>query len=150
MLEIASVLFNLSISTIPQTEPYLGVVTNPVLIAHEVKTSKGVGATIHIAPDDRPVAGKKSTIWIALTKRGGQTIPYEKCDCRIEVQSVADPSIKFTLSSPSKLVENYIGVPSLEVTFPQAGRYELRLIGSPKEESEFRPFELTFTTDVSK
>lgn len=150
MLEIASVLLNLSVSAIPQADSYLGIVTTPVLIAHEVKASKGVGATIHIDPDDRPVAGKKSTIWITLTKRGGQTIPYEKCNCRMEVQSAADPSIKFTLSNPSTLVESYLGVPSLEVTFPQAGRYELRLIGSPKEESDFHPFELTFTTDVSK
>jgi hypothetical protein len=119
-------------------------------IAHEVRTSQEVGGTIHIEPNDRPIAGKKSTIWVALTKRGGEIIPYAKCNCRMDVRSLSDRSIKFTVANPLAIIERYLGLPSLEVTFPQVGRYELKLSGSPRDGEDFAPFELTFTTNVGK
>jgi hypothetical protein len=124
--------------------------TNTATIAHEVRTSQEVGGTIHIEPNDRPVAGKKSTIWIALTKRGGEIIPYEKCNCRMEVRSLIDKNIKFEVSNSLSIIERYLGLPGLEVTFPQVGRYELKLSGSPKGDENFQPFELIFTTNVGK
>lgn len=128
----------------------LVMITNNVAIAHEVKTSQEVGGTIHIEPNDRPIAGKKSRIWIALTKRGGEIIPYAKCNCRLEVRSLSDRNIKFTVANPLRILESYLGLPSMEVTFPQVGRYELKLSGSAREGEDFQPFELTFTTNVGK
>ncbi len=148
MFEVASILLNLNLSTIPSST--VPNINKPIYIAHQVHTSQDVGATIHIDPNDRPVAGKKSRVWISLTKRGGMIIPYEKCNCRMEVRSLTDKSIKFTVSQSSSILDRYLSFPSMEVIFPQVGRYELRLIGSPKVEEEFQPFELTFTTDVSK
>ncbi|PZO44220.1 MAG: hypothetical protein DCF19_03195 [Pseudanabaena frigida] len=148
MLEVASILLNLNLSNAPNLNSHLEI--SPIRIAHEVKTSQEVGGTMHIEPNDRPVAGKKSIIWIALTKRGGEIIPYEKCNCRMEVRSLTDRSIKFTVANPLAIVERFIGLPSMEVTFPQVGRYELKLIGSPRGDEDFQPFELTFTTNVGK
>lgn len=124
--------------------------TSELAIAHEVRTSQEVGGTIHIEPNDRPVAGKKTRIWIALTKRGGEVIAYEKCNCRMEVRSLTDKSIKFTVSDSLAILERYLGLSSKEVTFPQVGRYELKLIGLPRNDANFQPFELTFTTNVGK
>ena len=119
-------------------------------IAHEVRTSQEVGGTIHIEPNDRPIAGRKSTIWVALTKRGGEIIPYAKCNCRMEVRSLSDRNIRFTVRNSLAIIERYLGLPSLEVTFPQVGRYELKLSGSAKNGQNFPPFELTFTTNVGR
>ena len=124
--------------------------TTVAVIAHEVRTSQEVGGTIHIEPSDRPMAGKKTRIWIALTKRGGEVIPYQKCNCRLEVRSLTDRSIKFMVSNPLAIIERYLGLPSMEVTFPQIGRYELKLSGSSRGDQDFQPFELTFTTNVGK
>lgn len=148
MLEVASILLSLNLSNAPNLDSHLEI--SPIRIAHEVKTSQEVGGTMHIEPNDRPVAGKKSTIWIALTKRGGEIIPYEQCNCRMEVRSLSDRSIKFTVANPLVLIERYLGLPRLEVTFPQVGRYELKLSGSPRGNADFQPFELTFTTNVGK
>jgi len=126
------------------------IMTDVAAIAHEVRTSQDVGGTIHIEPNDRPVVGKKTRIWIALTKRGGELIPYEKCNCRMEVRSLTNKSIKFTVSDSLAILERYLGLSSKEVTFPQVGRYELKLIGAPKNDADFQPFELTFTTNVGK
>lgn len=121
-----------------------------ILIAHEVKTSQEVGGTIHIDPNDRPVVGQKTRIWIALTKRGGEIIPYEKCNCRMEVQSLTDRSIKFMIADSMSIIDRFLGLPSLAVTFPQVGRYELKLIGTPRNNAGFDPFVLVFNTNVGK
>lgn len=148
MLEVASVLLNLNLSNVPSIDSHLE--SSPIRIAHEVRTSQDVGATIHIDPNDRPIAGQKTRIWIALTKRGGEIIPYEKCNCQMEVRSLTDRTIKFTISNSSSILDRFLGLPSLEVTFPQIGRYELKLNGSPRDDADFAPFELTFTTNVGR
>ncbi|MBD2177329.1 hypothetical protein H6F42_10445 [Pseudanabaena sp. FACHB-1998] len=148
MIEVASILLNLNLGNSPQIDSYRAI--EPVHIAHEVKTSQNVGGTIHIEPNDHPVAGKKTRIWVALTKRGGEIIPYEKCNCQMEVRSLTDRSIRFTVNNPLSILDRYLGLPSLEVTFPQVGRYELKLSGSPLNNQDFAPFELTFTTNVGR
>ncbi len=150
MLEIASILLNLNLSNYPSIDSHLDKSSSPIRIAHEVRTSQEIGGTIHIEPNDRPIAGKKSTIWIALTKRGGEIIPYGKCNCRLEVRSLSDRNIQFTVANPLAIIERYLGLPSMQVTFPQVGRYELKLSGSAREGEDFQPFELTFTTNVGK
>jgi len=151
MFEAASILLNLHLSPAYNiNSSQLEKLPPPVRIAHEVKTSQGVGGTIHIEPNDRPVVGKKSRIWIALTRRGGELIPYSKCNCRLEVRSLTDRNIRFTVANPLSIIERYLGLPSMEVIFPQVGRYELQLSGSPREGADFSPFELTFTTNVGR
>lgn len=147
MFELASVLLNLSLST-PNPDQNLEE-PQSVRIAHSVKVSNGVGATIHIDPDDRPVAGQNSKVWISLSKRGGVIIPYESCNCNIEVQSLTDSSIRFILPKPTYTNEDRLGLHNyVGVVFPQAGRYNLRVVGESKE-GAFEPFELNFPVDVS-
>ncbi len=145
MLEVASILLNLNLDN-----SYSGRFSSPVLIAHEVRTSNAVGGTIHIEPNDRPISGQKTRVWIALTKRGGEIIPYEKCNCRLEVRSLTNKNIKFTAPKFASILDRYLGLPSMEVTFPEVGRYELRLRGEPKGDQDFSEFELIFTTNVGK
>ncbi len=145
MFEVAAILFNLNLDS-----SYSERVSSPVLIAHEVRTSNAVGGTIHIEPNDRPISGQKTRVWIALTRRGGEIIPYEKCNCRLEVRSLTNKNIKFTASKSASILDRYLGLPSIEVTFPQVGRYELQLNGEPKGDENFSEFELIFTTNVGK
>ncbi|OIP71182.1 MAG: hypothetical protein AUK48_12750 [Oscillatoriales cyanobacterium CG2_30_44_21] len=144
MFEVASIVLNLS------TTPNLETQNLPLRIAHEVKTSAQVGGTIHIEPHDRPVAGKRTRIWVALTKRGGEIIPYAKCNCTMEVRSLTNRNIKFQILNSFSIIEQVLGLPSKEVIFPEVGRYELKLVGSAKDGEYFSPFELTFTTNVGR
>lgn len=149
MLEIASILLNLHLST-PNLNADLGSKSFPMRIAHEVRTANEVGGTLHIEPDDRPIAGQRSRAWIALTRRGGEIIPYNNCNCRLEVRSLTNKNIRFTVSQMPSILDRYLGLPSIEIVFPQVGRYELRLNGAPKGDEDFPPFELTFTVNVGK
>ncbi len=134
------------------TQPHLA--QNPIKIAHEVKVSAEIGGTIHIDPNDRPIAGRKSRVWIALTRRGGEIVPYSSCHCQIEIQSLSDRNLKFSpdhsFSFLDRFLDQFLGLPSVGVVFPQVGRYELKLSGTAKNGSDFQPFELVFTTNVSR
>jgi hypothetical protein len=126
------------------------VMAKPMLLAHEVRVSQDVGGTIHIEPNDRPVIGRKTRIWIALTRRGGISIPYEQCDCQMEVRSLTNRQIQVQISPSLSIINRYLGMPSLEVIFPEVGRYEIKIVGTPRHDAKFKPFELVFKTNVGR
>ena len=123
------------------------------LLAHEIETSaaRDVAATFHIEPSHNPIAGKPSTAWFALTRRGGKVIPLAQCNCQLAVYAVPRKAGNVPLLKPtlSKLdVERYKGVPAATITFPKAGMYELKLTGTAKPGANFQPFSLSYTVTV--
>ncbi|NET48233.1 MAG: hypothetical protein F6K09_05815 [Merismopedia sp. SIO2A8] len=124
-----------------------------VAIAHQVETSGEVGGTIHIEPNDRPRAGEEHLIWFALTKRGGQAIPLDACDCTLEVYTQPYGAEDEAIETPELRAisaERYNNIPGADVTFPRAGAYDLVLTGSPATSGTFSPFELTFSVTVAR
>ena len=122
--------------------------------AHEIKTSAAgdVAATFHLEPGHQPKAGKSSRAWFALTRRGGQIIPLAQCACRLAVyaiprgagkaKSIVQPNLK------AINVEKYQGIPAANITFPQAGRYELQLVGKANSGANFQPFKFSYEVTV--
>ena len=120
-------------------------------IAHNVEISNGVAATFHITPNHSPKSGEPVQAWFALTRRGGETIPLSECNCLLNVYTVPrregdKPVLQPQLSAIN--VEKYQEIPGAEITFPQAGAYELEIVGTPKNETSFSPFELSYTVNV--
>ena len=125
--------------------------TTPVA-AHKVQTAGDVGGTLHIEPNDNPQAGKAALTWIALTRKGGQVIPLQQCNCQLAVY--AQPRTKSSsplLQPPMKAVsvERYKNVPGAEIVFPKPGSYLLELEGTPKAGDNFKPFQLNFQVTVA-
>ncbi|MEO1348944.1 MAG: hypothetical protein AAFW84_09105 [Cyanobacteria bacterium J06635_15] len=121
-------------------------------IAHQVKTTDSVGATLHIEPNDTPQAGVPTEVWFALTRQGGESIPLADCDCQLMIYTQpltpeATPLLNPPLSATS--AEGYTAIPSAEVTFPNVGNYTLALTGAPKANQSFSPFELAFDVTVA-
>lgn len=131
---------------------FLTVLVATPVAAHEVETSRDVGGTFHIEPNDAPSAGKPELAWFALTRRGGKVIPLEQCNCKLAVYSESHkegslPLLQPPLKAISK--EGYQGIPSAEIIFPKAGAYELEISGTPKARADFQPFELSFDVKVA-
>lgn len=119
-------------------------------IAHKVEISNQVAATFHIEPNHNPQVNQPTTAWFALTRRGGNSIPLSQCDCTLKVYGVprvgdAEPILQPLLVPLD--VEKYQDIPGAEITFPQAGAYELEISGTAKDNS-FSPFQLTYTVNV--
>lgn len=120
--------------------------------AHKVQVAEDVGGTLHVEPNDNPQAGKSALAWVALTRKGGQTIPLEQCNCQLAVyvEPHSEGSLPI-LKPPLKPIsaEGYKGVPGAEIVFPKAGAYELELSGTPKAGASFKPFQLSYQVTVA-
>ncbi|MEA5518861.1 hypothetical protein VB854_07860 [Limnoraphis robusta CCNP1315] len=119
--------------------------------AHEVEVSEDVAATFHLEPNHNPKAGETAQVWFALTRRGGAIIPLEQCNCKLAVyaqprQAEDKPMITPPLTAIS--AEKYQGIPGANVIFPKAGSYELELSGTPKGNTSFKPFKLSYSVTV--
>ncbi|MFM7405357.1 MAG: hypothetical protein ACKO3K_01470 [Cuspidothrix sp.] len=128
------------------------VTTNTQALAHTVKVSGDVGATIHLEPNDNPRSGEVTPAWFALMQKGGKVIPLKDCNCRLSIYAElyveGEPAL---LEPPLQAVqaERYEGIPGAKITFPKPGAYELRLSGKPRNEGSFQPFELKFPVTVA-
>ena len=126
---------------------FVGTAALPVW-AHQVQVQEDVGATLHIEPDDIPLAGAPSELWFALTQAGGTVIPLAACDCALTLYDSSETAI----ANPSLVpvsAEGYDDIPGALVTFPEVGAYELVLTGGPLEGEQFTPFELRFEVTVA-
>ena len=119
--------------------------------AHEVEVSGDVAATFHLEPNHNPRAGQPAIVWFALTRRGGQIIPLEQCNCKLGVYTKGyKQGDKPLMQPPLKAIsaERYKSLPGANIVFPKAGIYELELSGTAKNKANFKPFKLTYTVTV--
>lgn len=119
--------------------------------AHNVEVAEDVAATMHIEPNHNPKSGEPALTWFALTRRGGQLIPLEQCNCKLRVypnpyKAGAPPVLEPALSAID--AEQYRGIPGARVVFPKSGQYTLEISGSPKAGVDFKPFELRYGVTV--
>jgi hypothetical protein len=121
------------------------------VLAHEVEVSGDVAATFHLEPNHNPRAGQPARVWFALTRRGGQIIPLEQCNCKLGVYTKGyKQGDKPLMQPPLKAIsaEKYQGIPGANIVFPKAGIYELELSGTAQNKANFKPFKLTYTVTV--
>jgi hypothetical protein len=121
------------------------------VLAHEVEVSGDIAATFHLEPNHNPRAGETAKVWFALTRRGGQIIPLDQCNCKLAVYPKNHKEgDKPLIEPPLKAVsaERYKGIPGADVVFPKAGIYELELSGTAKTAASFKPFKLSYTVTV--
>lgn len=121
------------------------------VLAHEVEVSGDVAATFHLEPNHNPRAGQPARVWFALTRRGGQIIPLEQCNCKLAVYPKNRKDGDKPLMHPpltAIFAEKYQGIPGANIVFPKAGIYKLKLSGTAKKKANFKPFELSYTVTV--
>ena len=144
----------------------IGAALSPLVLdlpsnAHQQKVSDSgkVGAMIHLNPNDSPAAGKATTTWFMLTRRGGEVISPAPCDCRVVAYDAGQTT---NYSKPRWIVDRLplstiamegheIGHQGVRttITFPKAGSYWIVLAGKSKDGS-FDPFELKFPVIVRR
>ncbi|NEQ78056.1 MAG: hypothetical protein F6K23_36670 [Okeania sp. SIO2C9] len=131
--------------------------TNPVhsfvkFKAHNVEVSEDVACTFHITPNHNPKVGKPSLAWFALTRKGGKSLPFSECDCQLNVYSQPRNAESKPIMNPELKgidTEQYQDIPGAEITFPQAGVYDLEIIGSAKDGKSFQPFKFNYSVTVT-
>ena len=142
------VFFGLLVEAAIPSAPQLNSIS---VLAHEVEISGDVAATFHLEPNHNPRAGQPARVWFALTRRGGQIIPLEQCNCKLGVYlKERKQGDKPLMQPPLKAIsaERYKGIPGADIVFPKTGIYELELSGTAQNKANFKPFKLTYTVTV--
>ncbi|MGB3405793.1 MAG: hypothetical protein WBA77_24155 [Microcoleaceae cyanobacterium] len=119
--------------------------------AHTVEVSGNVAATFHLEPNHNPKAGETAQVWFALTRKGGEIIPLSKCQCQLSIYTEPRSDTAQPLMSPELeaiSAEKYQGIPGTNIVFPATGRYQLELVGTPKQSNDFQAFKFTYSVTV--
>ena len=88
-------------------------------LAHETVADRGVAVTMHVLPDDEPVAGKPSTIVIVKVAPGSGKFTFKACSCRIKVRTASGSVLLYRLTGKRT-----------PFVFPDPAAYEITYSGT--------------------
>jgi hypothetical protein len=108
----------------------LGVAT---VNAHQTGSNKGVSVTLHVAPDDAPVAGRPATIIVTKVNARRGTFSWRKCGCHLNVKDAS-----------GRVVLNRNAGRRTSFTFPRSGAYQITFSGSVKRNGRSVRFRVPF------
>ena len=102
--------------------------------AHQTAYDRGVAVTLHVSPNDEPVARQSATINVVRVKVPSKgRFSFGSCGCRLRV----------TDSSGAVLLSRSAGKHT-RITFPRPAAYQIVFSGSYRSGSKKRPFRATF------
>lgn len=105
--------------------------------AHQTLAADGVAVTLHVTPDDEPIAGKPATIDVAKVKVGrGARVRWKRCQCALTISAAAGSVIEQRPVDARTRISLF--------TFPAEGAYALALSGRYRRKGHWRPFTVTF------
>ncbi len=105
--------------------------------AHVLQVDGEIGVTVHIDPDDDPVANQQLGINLTIQDKSNRFAQVADCTCTLTVRSGEQTLQTIPLNfTGSKALVSY--------TFPQNGTYNLTVKGDPKTANAFQPFAVNF------
>jgi hypothetical protein len=115
--------------------------------AHVTQTDGSINVTMHIEPDDDPIAGQPAKFFFEFQDKKSK-FKTADCNCNVVIsqndkQLVSLPLFKNTNSS------DFV-TPQFVYTFPGKAVYDIKLSGSSKTAGEFQGFALDFAVRVDK
>lgn len=110
--------------------------------AHQLNSYENIEATIHISPNDEPIALQLSTIEIDIADTS-KMFDFSNCDCTLQISNSSTVVAELPLIGNGTIFET-------TYTFASEGIYTFALIAENIEESteHFTPFELSYTYEV--
>jgi hypothetical protein len=102
--------------------------------SHQIVSNNGVAVQTHVDPNDEPIAGQATTIWVVRVKGKGVVFSWKTCRCHLKVFD----------SSGAVLLDSDATAPKTPVTFPEPAAYGFTLSGRVKNGKKWRPFKVTF------
>lgn len=108
-------------------------------LAHVVESDRGIGAVLHIDPDDDPIAGEVSTFFFDIKDTAGG-YRENNCRCRLVIKQDGQTLYDELFNRPG----------GGTYTFPTRGIYSVAAVGSPLSGNSFQPFNLEYTIRVER
>ncbi len=111
----------------------------PPAAAHQTASNRGVTVTMHVTPDDEPVAGKQSNIGVTKVKAGSYRFSWRSCVCYLRV----------TDSAGHVLLNQRTRDRNTGFTFPRATAYQIVFSGRVKRNGRKKRFRVSFAIRAS-
>jgi hypothetical protein len=102
--------------------------------SHQIVSNNGVAVQTHVDPNDEPIAGQATTIWVVRVKGKGVVFSWKTCRCHMKVFD----------STGAVLLDSAVTAPRTPVTFPEPAAYGFTFSGRAKNGTKWRPFKVTF------
>src|ERR687898_2446844 len=104
--------------------------------AHQIASNNGVSVQVHVNPNDEPIAGAPTTIWVVRVKnvKGKGTFSWATCRCQLKV---FDSSGTVVQTGPAKAAQT-------AVTFPEANAYGITFSGRIKRNGIWKTFKVSY------
>jgi hypothetical protein len=101
--------------------------------AHQTLVNNGVAVTLHVVPNDEPVAGEEALVSIVKIATRNGIFKWSTCRCHM------------TIFKPdgTKLLDQ-AAVPKLTFTFPEASAYGITVSGRVYRKKKWANFKVTF------
>jgi hypothetical protein len=109
------------------------LVAVPMAGAHQTSQNKGVSVTLHVTPDDEPVAGEPSKIIVTKVKPRSGRFSWRTCVCYLNIKDAS-----------GHVVLNRRAVKRMTFTFSRAGAYQLTFAGFIKRRGKKVHFSVPF------
>ena len=111
----------------------VALICTGVASAHQIAVNNGVEVTVHIAPNDEPVAGEPAAILFPKIKTRTGKFAWANCRC---VLQVSDSAGKALLKAPA--------TSRTEFTFPDPAAYQITLSGRVLRKGKWAAFKVAF------
>lgn len=106
--------------------------------AHQIASNNGTAVQVHVDPNDEPIVGVPTTVWVVRVKPVKATFAWATCRCRLKVFD----------SSGTVLLDAPVRTPRTPVTFPEAKAYGITFTGRVKRTGTtkvlWRNFKVTY------
>jgi hypothetical protein len=117
------------------TAAALGAAVAGPAVAHQTAYDRGTAVTLHVAPDDEPVAGQPATIVVTRVRPPRRGVfRFATCSCRVRVQD----------SAGHVLLDRRTGKRT-PFTFPAAAAYRITYSGNYRRAGKRRTFHVSFS-----
>jgi hypothetical protein len=101
--------------------------------AHQTATNNGVTVTVHVAPDDEPVATQEALVLVERVKTRTGRFAWANCRCTLEISN-----------SAREVLRKGAVTPRSAFTFPEPGAYRLTVSGRVKRKARWATFKVSF------
>lgn len=115
-------------------------------LAHFVKADNGIGAVLHIDPEDDPIAGEQTTMFLEFKDTAGK-FDIANCICKVTITE-ADAELLGQSFEGAGGTEKLSAV--IPFTFPKKDIYKLKIEGTPKNANDFKAFTLNYDVRVAR
>lgn len=113
--------------------------------AHVLKVSNDIGITVHIDPDDAPIANTESQIFVHFENHTKNTDTKDVVSCNCTLRIIKEGQLLF---SQPFVVEDSLG--HVSYVFPEYGSYVVSIEGIVQQNADQKAFDADFSYYVQQ